>query len=126
MLVSNPKAYPCGNYELTTQILELVEIARVYNQLKKGANETTKSVNRGIARLVILALDSDPLEIVLHIPLLCEDKNIPYIFINNKHLLGKACGVPRSVIACSILANLNENLNDQIINIQNKIEKFLN
>ncbi|AFP65261.1 SNU13 snRNP subunit (nucleomorph) [Chroomonas mesostigmatica CCMP1168] len=126
MSILNPKAYPCGNPELTVQIFELIEIAKAFGQIKKGANETTKSINRGIAGLVIIAVDSDPLEIVLHLPLLCEDKNIPYIFVNNKYLLGKACGVPRAVIACSIVTNLNENLNNQIKNIQNKIEKFLN
>ena len=43
-------------------------------QLKKGANETTKALNRGLADLVILAADTEPLEIILHVPLLCEDK----------------------------------------------------
>jgi U4/U6 small nuclear ribonucleoprotein SNU13 len=42
--------------------------------LKKGANETTKALNRGMAGLVIIAADTQPLEIVLHLPLLCEDK----------------------------------------------------
>jgi U4/U6 small nuclear ribonucleoprotein SNU13 len=42
--------------------------------LKKGANETTKALNRGMADLVILAADTEPLEIILHLPLLCEDK----------------------------------------------------
>ena len=45
--------------------------------LKKGANETTKALNRGMAGLVILAADTEPLEIVLHLPLLCEDKVSP-------------------------------------------------
>lgn len=44
------------------------------NQIKKGANEATKTLNRGIAELIIIAADTTPLEIVLHLPLLCEDK----------------------------------------------------
>lgn len=51
------------------------------NQLKKGANETTKTLNRGISELVIIAADTTPLEIVLHLPLLCEDKVITYLYI---------------------------------------------
>ena len=42
--------------------------------MKKGANETTKALNRGLADLVVLAADTEPLEIILHLPLLCEDK----------------------------------------------------
>ncbi|CAI4215768.1 unnamed protein product, partial [Parascedosporium putredinis] len=44
-------------------------------QLKKGANEATKSLNRGVSELIILAADTSPLAIVLHLPVLCEDKN---------------------------------------------------
>jgi U4/U6 small nuclear ribonucleoprotein SNU13 len=122
----NPKSYPLGDNNLTRQILDLIELAKAFNQIKKGANETTKAITRGFADLVIIAIDSEPLEIVLHLPLLCEDKNIPYIFIKNKKLLGKACGVPRTVIACCIVVNTNSNLNSQIKNIRNKVEKFLN
>jgi hypothetical protein len=59
---------------LTTKILNLVQQASNYKQLRKGANEATKTLNRGQAEFVILAADSEPLEILLHIPLLCEDK----------------------------------------------------
>ena len=51
--------------------------------MKKGANETTKSLNRGVAELVVLAADTTPLEIVLHLPLLCEDKNVPYVYVES-------------------------------------------
>lgn len=49
-------------------------MSTIIYQIKKGANETTKTLNRGIAELVIIAADTTPLEIVLHLPLLCEDK----------------------------------------------------
>jgi ribosomal protein L7Ae-like RNA K-turn-binding protein len=43
-------------------------------QIKKGANEATKTLNRGITELIIIAADANPLEIVLHLPILCEEK----------------------------------------------------
>ena len=36
-----------------------------------------------------MAADSEPLEILLHIPLLCEDKNVPYVFVRSKQALGR-------------------------------------
>ena len=48
-----------------------------YKQLKKGANEATKTLNRGISEFIVMAADTEPLEILLHLPLLCEDKNVP-------------------------------------------------
>ena len=48
-----------------------------YKQLKKGANEATKTLNRGVSEFIVMAADTEPLEILLHLPLLCEDKNVP-------------------------------------------------
>jgi U4/U6 small nuclear ribonucleoprotein SNU13 len=58
----------------THQILDLVQQASHYKQLKKGANEATKTLNRGIAEFIVMTADTDPIEILLHLPLLCEDK----------------------------------------------------
>lgn len=41
------------------------------------APAATKTLNRGIAEMIIMAADAEPLEILLHLPLLCEDKVIP-------------------------------------------------
>ena len=64
--------------------MDLLQQAVNYKQLKKGANETTKALNRGIAEFVVLSADTEPLEILLHLPLLCEDKNVPYVFVPSK------------------------------------------
>jgi U4/U6 small nuclear ribonucleoprotein SNU13 len=70
----NPKAYPLADNQLSIQLLDLVQQATNYKQLKRGANEATKTLNRGISELIIMAADAEPLEILLHLPLLCEDK----------------------------------------------------
>ena len=80
----NKKAYPLAESKLSATILELVQQASNYKQLKKGANEATKTLNRGISEFIVMAADTEPLEIVLHLPLLCEDKNVPYVFVPSK------------------------------------------
>lgn len=84
--MSNPKAYPLADTNLNVNILDMVQQATNYKQLKKGANEATKTLNRGIAELIIMAADTEPLEILLHLPLLCEDKNVPYVFVPSKQV----------------------------------------
>merc|ERR1712004_666904 len=121
----NPKAYPLAEQALTTKILNLVQQAANYKQLRKGANEATKTLNRGQAEFVVLAADSEPLEILLHIPLLCEDKNVPYVFVRSKQALGRACGVSRPVIAASVTQNEGSQLKPQIMALQTNIEKLL-
>jgi len=59
---------------MTNKLVDLVRQAAMQKQLKKGANEATKALNRGVAEVVVLAADTEPLEILLHLPLLCEDK----------------------------------------------------
>ena len=44
----------------------------------------TKTLNRGLSELIVLSADAEPLEILLHLPLLCEDKNVPYVFVRSK------------------------------------------
>ncbi|KAK8795652.1 hypothetical protein WA158_000309 [Blastocystis sp. Blastoise] len=127
---ANPKAYPLADGNLTVSILDLVQQATNYKQLKKGANEaiyfiTTKTLNRGISEFIVMAADAEPLEILLHLPLLCEDKNIPYVFVPSKTALGRACGVTRPVIACSVVKNDSSQLKDQIQNLKIEIEKLL-
>ena len=78
----NPKAFPLAPADLSVTILELVQQASNYKQLKKGANEATKTLNRGISEFIVMAADTEPLEILLHLPLLCEDKNVPYVFVS--------------------------------------------
>ena len=63
---------------MTNKVTDLVRQAATQKQIKKGANESTKALNRGIAELVVLAADTEPLEILLHLPLLCEDKVFPW------------------------------------------------
>lgn len=121
----NPKAYPLADANLSVTVLDLVQQACNYKQLKKGANEATKSLNRGIAEFIVLAADAEPLEILLHLPLLCEDKNVPYVFVTSKLAVGRACGVSRPVIACSVTSNDASQLKDQILQMKDKIEQLL-
>mmetsp|Transcript_15075 Transcript_15075/g.34817 ORF Transcript_15075/g.34817 Transcript_15075/m.34817 type:complete len:129 (+) Transcript_15075:58-444(+) len=121
----NPKAYPLAGSDLTTKLLDLVQQSTSYKQMKKGANEATKTLNRGISELIVLSADAEPIEILLHLPLLCEDKNVPYVFVSSKVALGRACGVTRPVIAASIINVEGSQLKGQIDSIKLEIEKLL-
>ncbi|KAL0751115.1 hypothetical protein Bca101_033118 [Brassica carinata] len=112
--VVNPKAYPLADSQLSITILDLIQQAANYNTL-----------NRGISEFVVMAADAEPLEILLHLPLLAEDKNVPYVFVPSKQALGRACGVTRSVVACSVTSNEGSQLKSQIQQLKDAIEKLL-
>ena len=119
------RAWPKADNQMSKQILDLCNQAVFYKQLKKGANESTKSLNRGVADLVILAADTEPLEIILHLPLLCEDKNVPYVYVPKQADLGRACGVSRNIVAAVILHHPDSQLQTQINEMKDRVEQLL-
>ncbi|WP_440059011.1 50S ribosomal protein L7Ae [Thermogladius sp. 4427co] len=90
--------------ELAEKAYELLKKAReTGGKIKKGTNETTKAVERGQAKLVLIAEDVDPPEIVAHLPVLCDEKKIPYIYVPSKQRLGEAAGIEVAAASAAIL-----------------------
>jgi large subunit ribosomal protein L7Ae len=79
--------------DLANKALEALEMARDTGKIRKGTNETTKAVERGIVKLVLIAEDLKPPEIIAHLPALSEEKNTPYIYVKKQVELGAACGL---------------------------------
>ena len=100
--------------EQVKSALDLVAIAKDTGDVRKGTNEVTKSIERGEAKLVLIAGDVEPEEVVMHLPSLCEEKNIPYAFIPTRKELGTAAGlnVGTASIAIKEPGDANELLKD--------------
>ena len=87
--------------ETQEKAYEAVEIAKKTGKLKKGVNEVTKAIERGIAKLVLIAQDVNPPEITMHLPALCEEKETLFINVASREELGAAAGltVPTATVA---------------------------
>jgi len=87
--------------EVTDAAYEALQIAARSGQVRRGTNETTKAVERVQAKLVVIAEDVDPPEVVAHLPLLCEERKIPYVFVPSKNKIGTSSGIDvPSAAAC--------------------------
>ncbi|MCD6593008.1 50S ribosomal protein L7ae [Candidatus Bathyarchaeota archaeon] len=103
---------------------EALQIALRTGKIRKGTNETTKAVERGQAKLVLIAEDVDPPEIVAHLPLLCDERKIPYIYVPSKAKLGSAAGIDvQSAAACIIEPGEAEDLVKEIITRVQRIKE---
>lgn len=91
--------------ELADKAYQLVQISRESGRIKKGTNEVTKAIERGIAKLTLIAEDVDPPQIVAHIPLLCEERKVPYLFVPSKLELGRSAGID---VGCSSISIVEE------------------
>ena len=83
--------------------LEAIEVAKNTGKIKKGVNEATKALERGIAKLVVYAKDTQPAEITMHLPILAKEKGVPCIEVPSKEELGTAAGIPVSTSAVAVL-----------------------
>lgn len=87
--------------DLVEKVYESVELARKTGKVRLGVNETTKSIERGHARFIVMAEDVTPEEILMHLPVICDEKQVAYAYVPSKVELGKVAGinVPTSSVA---------------------------
>lgn len=90
--------------EQTERALEAIEVAKNTGKLKKGTNEATKALERGIAKLVVIAKDVTPPEITMHIPILAKEKGIPCVEVPTKEELGASAGIKVGTSAVAVIA----------------------
>jgi len=110
--------------DLQEKALEVVEIAKKTGKIKKGTNEVTKVVERGNAKLVVVADDVNPIEIVMHIPPLCDEKNIPVITVASKEELGAAVGLDVSTVSVAVVQEGDSrDIIKELVNSLDKLKK---
>ena len=81
----------------------IVEKARKTGKIEKGTNEVTKAVERGTAKLVVVASDVEPKEIIQHLPILCKEKGVKFGEVDSRQKLGISAGVPVSTSSVVII-----------------------
>ena len=87
--------------ELIDKVYEAIEVAKATGKIRKGTNEATKIIEKGQAKLVVIAKDVNPQEIIMHLPVLCEEKEIPFVYVSSREELGNSAGlnVPTASVA---------------------------
>lgn len=88
--------------DLSDKVLQVLEMAKNSGKIRKGTNEATKAIQNGNAQLIIIAEDVDPEEIVMHLPSLCDEKKVAYVFVASKQDIGRSAGVDRPMAAAAI------------------------
>lgn len=89
--------------DVADKVLQLIQVANETGKIRVGTNEVTKSSERAEAKLVVMAEDVDPVEILVHIPMLCEEKRIPYLYVPKKQRLGQSAGLSKSAASVAIV-----------------------
>ncbi len=108
--MSNPDVDPSKPFyvrfevpkEVAEAAYEALKTAYETGKIKKGTNEATKSIERGRAKLILVAENVEPAEVVAHLPLLCDERKTPFVFVPEKLRIGQAVGLGVGSAAASI------------------------
>ena len=109
--------------DLVSPILEALRVAAQSGKVRKGTNEATKAIERGISKLVVIAEDVEPPEVVAHLPIICDEQGAAYAFVPSKEELGKSLGIDVTSAAAAILDSGDaQHIVDQVIETISKIK----
>ena len=111
--------------EVVDAAYEALQLASQTGSVRKGTNETTKAIERAQAKLVVIAEDVDPPEAVAHLPLICDERKILYVFVPNKQKIGSAIGIDVPAAAACIVdvgdaASLVQEISKRVEEIKKK------
>lgn len=102
----NPIAQPLADPKLTKRLFKLIKkSAAKKNKLYRGLKNVQTKIRKGSLGLCVFAGDVTPIDIYCHLPIVCEDKNIPYCFVPSKKDIAAALGAKRPCIVALITAD---------------------
>ncbi|CAL1542007.1 unnamed protein product [Lymnaea stagnalis] len=118
----SPIASPLASKKLTKRLYKIINKAKANNSLYKGIKEVQKRLRKGDKGIIVLAGDVSPLDIISHIPIMCEEGEIPYCYTPSKSELGESYGTKRQ--ACIVLIKENDAYKDAFQEIKAKIAEI--
>ena len=123
-LFVSPIADPLASDKLSKKLLKLTKRAMKDKLVKRGVKETVKAVRKGQKGVVIIAADISPIDVLSHLPILCEDKSIPYMYVKSRAEIGEACKTKRPtscVMICKPDKKKHEESNESYEECSSKI-----
>ncbi|GER29588.1 H/ACA ribonucleoprotein complex subunit 2-like protein [Striga asiatica] len=103
LLALAPIAKPLAGKKLCKRTLKLVRRAAERKCLKRGVKEVVKSIRRGNKGVCVIAGNISPIDVITHVPILCEEANIPYIYVPSKEDLANAGATKRPTCCVLVL-----------------------
>jgi H/ACA ribonucleoprotein complex subunit 2 len=88
-------AQPLASKKSTKKVHKLVKKASQAKCVRRGVKEVVKALRKGEKGFCVIAGDISPIDVVSHLPIMCEDRAIPYIYVPSKQDLGAAASTKR-------------------------------
>jgi len=104
MAFVNPIATPMAPRKLAKKLYKLVRKAsKEKKHLLQGVVEVQRGIRRGMKGLVIIAGNISPIDVFVHIPGVCEELDLPYVYTPSKEHLGLVAGHKRPNVMLMVI-----------------------
>jgi H/ACA ribonucleoprotein complex subunit 2 len=125
-LYINPIAEPLAGDKLERKLLRITKKLIEYKGVKRGVKEVGKCIRKGIKGICIFAADVSPIDVISHLPIQCEEKNIPYVYVRSRLELGLSASTkrPTSVILLTFPPE-DSDIYDRFIDLHQRLLQVL-
>mmetsp|Transcript_15507 Transcript_15507/g.16095 ORF Transcript_15507/g.16095 Transcript_15507/m.16095 type:complete len:143 (+) Transcript_15507:12-440(+) len=127
-LYKSPISEPMATEKLASKLLKITKKLANLKLIRRGVKEVNKAFRKEEKGICIIAGDVSPIDVISHIPVCCEKKNMPYAFIPSRELLGEAAGTKRPTSVVILLKPPKDNKNresyDKIIEVVKEFNPF--
>ena len=107
----SPIADPLASDKMSKKLLKLTKKSMKEKLVKRGVKETVKAVRKGAKGIIIIAADISPIDVLSHLPVLCEEKDVPYMFVRSRAEIGEACKTKRPT-SCVMICKPDKKLEE--------------
>mmetsp|Transcript_71718 Transcript_71718/g.149706 ORF Transcript_71718/g.149706 Transcript_71718/m.149706 type:complete len:147 (-) Transcript_71718:147-587(-) len=122
--VVSPIANPLATDKLVKKILKLVKAASKEKNVRRGVKEVVKAVRKGEKGICVIAGDISPIDVISHLPCLCEDNSVHYIFVPSKEALGTAGQTKRPTSCVLIKPGKDEETKEKYDEVAKKVKSL--
>merc|ERR1711934_1294797 len=98
-----PYCEPLADKKLSKKLFKCIKKATKTKQVLRGVKEVVKAVRKGTKGLAVIAGNISPMDVISHLPILCEDNDVPYVYVRSKEELG-AAGLTKRPTSCMLIA----------------------
>merc|ERR1711898_30142 len=96
-------AQPLADSKLSKKLFKCIKKATKAKQVLRGVKEVVKAVRKGTKGVCVIAGNISPMDVISHLPILCEDNDVPYVYVRSKEDLG-AAGLTKRPTSCMLVA----------------------
>merc|ERR1712167_531305 len=98
-----PFCEPLAETKLAKKLFKCIKKATKTKQVLRGVKEVVKAVRKGTKGVCVIAGNISPMDVISHLPILCEDNDVPYVYVRSKEELG-AAGLTNRPTSCMLVA----------------------